>query len=133
LPTISTCPMTSFASGRTTRITIDRTEPSIVKPHTNGSWQIPLPVCHPRLEMLQGAECASVLTTSMSIRGLSLQLAVLLIKLHPGCHRGADITNQQPRVYLLEPGMGALPLILLYTVVVDAVCKGKVDSSTEFH
>jgi CubicO group peptidase (beta-lactamase class C family) len=41
--------MTSFASGRTTTITIDRTEPSMGRPHTNGSWQRPLPVCHPGL------------------------------------------------------------------------------------
>src|SRR5438128_7246708 len=53
LPTISTYSMTSFASGRTTTITIDRTEPSMGRPHTSGSWQKPLPVCHLRLETLQ--------------------------------------------------------------------------------
>src|SRR5260370_40532036 len=37
LPTISTYSMTSFASGRTTTITIDRTEPSMGRPHTSGS------------------------------------------------------------------------------------------------
>src|SRR2546427_11014808 len=52
LPTISTYSMTSFASGRTTTITIDRTEPSMGRPHTSGSWQKPLPVCHLRLETL---------------------------------------------------------------------------------
>src|SRR5438132_13061191 len=50
LPTISTYSMTSFASGRTTTITIDRTEPSMGRPHTSGSWQKPLPVCHLPLE-----------------------------------------------------------------------------------
>src|SRR6266702_4664963 len=39
LPTISTYSMTSFASGRTTTITIDRTEPSMGRPHTRRSWQ----------------------------------------------------------------------------------------------
>src|SRR5438552_6777562 len=53
LPTISTYSMTSFASGRTTTTTIDRTEPSMGRPHTSGSWQKPLPVCHLRLETLQ--------------------------------------------------------------------------------
>src|SRR2546426_1764404 len=52
LPTISTYSMTSFASGRTTTITIDRTEPSMGRPHTSGSWQKPLPVCHLPLETL---------------------------------------------------------------------------------
>src|SRR5215467_1826421 len=55
LPTISTYSMTSFASGRTTTITIDRTEPSMGRPHTSDSWQKPLPVCHLRLETLHAA------------------------------------------------------------------------------
>src|SRR5438552_3835731 len=53
LPTISTYSMTSFASGKTTTITIDRTEPSMGRPHTSGSWQKLLPVCHLCLETLQ--------------------------------------------------------------------------------
>src|SRR5439155_24956698 len=53
LPTISTYSMTSFASGRTTTTTIDRTEPLMDRPHTSGSWQKPPPVCHLRLETLQ--------------------------------------------------------------------------------
>jgi hypothetical protein len=38
---------------RTIIIIIDRTEPSRGKPHTKGSWQKPVPVCHLRLETLQ--------------------------------------------------------------------------------
>jgi hypothetical protein len=53
LPTISTYSMTSFASGRIITITIDRTEPSMGRPHTSGSWQKPLPVCHLCLKTLQ--------------------------------------------------------------------------------
>src|SRR6266567_4500251 len=56
LPTISTYSMTSFASGRTTTTTIDHTEPSMGRPHTSGSWQKPLPVCHLRLETLHNAD-----------------------------------------------------------------------------
>src|SRR5438552_17887614 len=58
LPTISTYSMTSFASGRTTTITIDRTEPSMGRPHTSRSWQKPLPVCHLRLDTLHVANGA---------------------------------------------------------------------------
>src|SRR6266567_7313884 len=58
LLTISTYSMTSFASGRTTTTTIDHTEPSMGRPHTSGSWQKPLPLCHLRLETLQSVDCA---------------------------------------------------------------------------
>jgi transposase InsO family protein len=50
--TISTYLMTSFASGRTTIITIDHTELSMGRRPMSGSWQKPPPVCHPRPETL---------------------------------------------------------------------------------
>src|ERR1700739_4160107 len=47
LPTISTCSMTSFVSGRTTTIITDPTEPSTGRLPTSGSWQRnTLPACH---------------------------------------------------------------------------------------